>query len=142
MGECSESERRLCGVASVPKCDVSRVAMQFCWGQTLTWVFCEFAPYFQGTSLREHLHLSFAKALLSLIVHFKGTFTYCYHCFVHDSQILNILQLLLIICKSSSICVSCVHNLRLCCFFFDNRVFPKQTSFSLFGVSDFKRVLK
>ena len=34
-------------------------------------------------------------------VHFKGTFTYCYHCFVHDSQIFNILQLLLIICNNS-----------------------------------------
>ena len=77
--------------------------------------FCyEFAPYFWGTSLWEHLNLSFEKALLSLIIHFKGTFTYRYLCFVHDSQIFNILQLLLIIYNSSYICVSCVHNLKLC----------------------------
>ena len=60
--------------------------------------------------------LSFAKALSSFIVHFKGTFTYCYYCYVHDSQIFEILQLLLIICNSSYICVSC---------FSHNRVWPK-----------------
>ena len=59
----------------MPKCDFNRVAMQLCWGHTSAWVFCEFAPYFHGTSLLELLNLSFAKALLSLIVHFKGTFT-------------------------------------------------------------------
>ena len=119
MVECSESMRRVSGVASVPKCDFNRVAMPFSWGHTLFSLFsCEFVPYFQGTSLWEHLNLSFAKVLLFLIVRFKGTFAYCYHCFVHDSQILNILQLLLIICNSSYICVNCVHNLKLHFFFF------------------------
>ena len=75
MGESSGSKRRVCEVASLPKCDFNRDAMQLCWGYTSAWVFYEFAPYFQGTFLREHLNLSFAKALLSLIVHFKGTFT-------------------------------------------------------------------
>ena len=37
---------------------------------------------------------SFAKALLTLIFHFKGTFTCSYHCFDHDSHIFNVLQLL------------------------------------------------
>ena len=78
----------------MPKCDFNRVVMQFCWGHTSAWVFCEFVAYFQGTFLREHLNLPFAKALLSLIAHFKGTFTYCYHCLLHDSEIFNILQLL------------------------------------------------
>ena len=64
----------------------------------------------------------FAKALLSLIVHFKGSFTYFYPCFVHGSQIFNVLQILLIFCISSYICVICVHNLKLCFFIFDNRV--------------------
>ena len=114
---CSGSMRRVCGVASVPKCDFNRVGTQLCWGHTSPWVFsCEFAPYFQGTSLCEDINLSFAKALLSSIVHFKGTFTYCYHCFVHDSHIFNISQPLLIICNSSYICVSCVH--RSCVVFF------------------------
>ena len=71
----TESKPRVCGVVSVPKCDFNRVAMQFCWGYTSAWVFCEFAVYFQGTSLEENLNLFFAKALLSLIVHFKGTLT-------------------------------------------------------------------
>ena len=57
--------------------------------------------------------LSFENALLSLIVHFKDTFTYCYNCFVHDSHIFNILQLLLIICNSRDIWMSCIHNLKL-----------------------------
>ena len=116
-GECSGSMQQICGVAYVPKCDFNRVAMQPCWGLTLKWMFSyEFALYFQGTSLWEHLQMDvfvFCKALLSLIVHFKGTFTYCYHCFVPDSQILNILQLLLVIWNSSYLCVSCVHNLKL-----------------------------
>ena len=60
--------------------------------------------------------LSFVKALSSFIVHFKGTFTYCCYCFVYDLQIFNILQLLLIICSSSYICVSCFPH---------NRVWPK-----------------
>ena len=107
-----------CGVASVPKCDFNRVTMHLCWDHTSAWVFCELASYFQGTSLWEHLNLSFAKALLSLIVHFKGAFAYCYHCFVHESEIFNILQLLLIICNSSYICVSCVHNMKLLFFSF------------------------
>ena len=117
IGECSGSMRKVCGVASLPKYDFNRVAMHLYWGQTLAWVFCEFAPYCQGTSLWEHLNASFAKALLSLIVHFKGTFTLRYHCFTHDLQICNILQLLLIICNSGYICMSCVHNLKLCFFF-------------------------
>ena len=118
----TESKPRVCGVVFVPKCDFNRVAMQFCWGYTSAWVFCEFAVYFQGTSLEENLNLFFAKVLLSLIVHFKGTLTYFCHCFVHDSQIFNILQLLLTICISSYICVNCVHNLSCFFFLFDNRV--------------------
>ena len=55
-------------------------------------MFCEFAPYFQGSSQWEDLHLFFAKALLSLIVHFKSTCTYCHHCFVHYSEIFKILH--------------------------------------------------
>ena len=88
-----------------------------CWDHILAWVFCEFALYSQGTSLWKNLNLSFAKALLSLIIRFKGTFTYFYHFFVHDSQIFNILQLFLIIFISSYICVSCVHNLSCFSFF-------------------------
>ena len=87
----------VCGLASLLKCDFNRVAIQLCWGHTSTWVFYEIAPYFQDTSLWDHLNLYFAKTLLSLTVHFKDTFTLCYDWFVHDSQIFNILQLLLII---------------------------------------------
>ena len=57
---------------------------------------------------------------INLLRIFRAPFcgsTYCYHFFVHDSQIFNILQLLLIICSSSYICVSCVHNLKLFFFF-------------------------
>ena len=118
----TESKPRVCGVVFVPKCDFNRVAMQFCWGYTSAWVFCEFAVYFQGTSLEENLNLFFAKVLLSLIVHFKGTLTYFYDCFVHDSQIFNILQLLFTIRISSYICVKYVHNLSCFFFLFDNRV--------------------
>ena len=89
-------------VVSVPKYNFSRVAMQFCLVHTSAWVFCKFAVYFQCV---------FAKALLSLIVHFKGTFTYFYQCFIHDPQIFNVLQHLLILCISNYIFVSCVHNL-------------------------------
>ena len=112
----TESKPRVCGVVSVPKCGFNRVTMQFSWGYTSACVFCEFAGFFQGTSLEENLNLFFEKVLLCLIVHFKGTWTYFYHCFVHDSQIFNILQLLLTICISSYICVNCVQNLS--CFFF------------------------
>ena len=76
VGLLTRSKPRVCRVVSMPKCDFNRVTMQFCWGHNSAWVFCEFALYFQGTSLWENLHLFFAKALLSLIVHFKGTFTY------------------------------------------------------------------
>ena len=99
----------------MPKCDFNRVAMQSCWGHTSVFVFCKFALYSEGTSLWENLNFFLEKALLSLIVHFKGTFTYFYHRCIHDSQIFNILQLLLVICISSYICTSCVHNLS--CFF-------------------------
>ena len=52
MGECSRSMHRVCSVASVWKYDFSKAAMQLCWGHTSAQVFsCEFAPYFQGTSL-------------------------------------------------------------------------------------------
>ena len=111
----TESKGRVCGVVSLPKCDFNRGALQFCWGYTSWWVFCKFAVYFQGTSLEENLNLFFAKVLLSLIVHFKDTLTYFCYCFVHDSQIFNVLQLLLTICISSYICMNCVHNLS--CFF-------------------------
>ena len=76
VGLLTKSKRWVCGVVSVSKCDFNRVAMQFCWGHTSAWVFYQLALYFQGTSLWKKLHLFFAKALLSLIVHFKGTFTY------------------------------------------------------------------
>ena len=56
----------------MPKCDFNRVAMHLCWGHTLVWVFCEFAPNFQGTSLWEHQNMSFAKVLLSLVVQLKA----------------------------------------------------------------------
>ena len=75
MGLFTKSKRLVCGVVSVPKCDFKRVAMQFCWGHTSAWVFCEFAMYFQDTSLEGNVNLFFAKALLSLIVQFKGTLT-------------------------------------------------------------------
>ena len=115
------------------------VAMRHCWVHTSAWIFsCEFAPYFQRTN--EGMLLSFAKVLLTLIVHFEGIFTYCYHCFVYDWHFLHILQLFLIICNSSYICVSCVYNLKLC--FFSNRAWFKQTLFSSFGVNDFKKPLK
>ena len=56
MGECSGSMRRVCGVASVPKYDFNKVAIQLFWGHTSAWEFSyEFAVYFQGTSLWEHL---------------------------------------------------------------------------------------
>ena len=71
---------------------------------------------FVGVTLRRGCSVNLlCKVLLSLIVHFKGTLTYFCLCFVHDSQIFNILQLLLTICISSYICVNCVHNLT--CFF-------------------------
>ena len=115
VGECSGSKRRVCGIASIRKYDFNKAAMQLCWGHTSAWVFSEFAPYLQGSSLWRHLNLSFAKTL-SLIVHFKGTLTYCYHYFDHDSQIFNFLTTFIIISNSSYICVSCVHKLKL--FFF------------------------
>ena len=137
MGECSRSMQWVCGVASVPKCDFNKAATQSCWDDTSAWVFsCEFAVYFHGT-----FFWSFAKVLLSLIARFNSTFTYCSQCFVHDSQIITISQLLLIICNSSYICVSCVHNLKLC-YFFDNRVWSKQALFLSFRVNDFKKPLK
>ena len=64
----------------VLKCGFNGVAMQFCWGHISAWVFCEFALYFQRISFWENLNLFFGKAVLCLIVHFKGTFTYFYHC--------------------------------------------------------------
>ena len=110
----------VCGVASVPKCDFNKVAMHLSRGNTLTWVFsCELlhilrplfcrSPYW-GMILQRHYCFS-----LSI---FKKKFTCCHHCFAHVSQIFSILQLLLIICKSSHICMNCVHNLERR--FFDN----------------------
>ena len=82
---------------------------------------CEFAPYFP--SLWQHRWRN-AFVICKVIIH-------CYHCFLHKPQIFNIFQLLLIFCNNSYICVSCVHNLKLC--FFDNWLWPKQTLFSSFG---------
>ena len=118
----------------VLKCHFNRVAMQLCWGHFSACVFSpEFTTCSQGTllcwSTYRGIRLSFAKTWLFFIVHLKGTVTCCYNCFVCDSQSFNILQLMSIICKSSFICLSCVHNLEL--HFFDNRVRSKKTlSFS------------
>ena len=59
MGEVSGRKRRVCGVASVPKCDFNRVALQLFWGHTWAWAFCEFAWCVQGTSVWEHLCFPF-----------------------------------------------------------------------------------
>ena len=120
MGEFSRKMERVCVVASMLKCDFNKVAMQLFWGHNLTWVFsCEFPPNSQDISLWENLPRDtfvFWKGIIIFIVHSKDTFTNCCHCFVHDSQIFNILQLLLAICNSSYIYLSCVHNLELCFF--------------------------
>ena len=113
-----EIRGELAGVGSVPKSDFNRVAVYRFVRVTLRrGSSVNLLHIFQGTSLWEHLNLSFEKALLSLIVYFKGILTYCYHSFVHDSQIFNILQLLLIMCNSSVIYMSCVCILKLCCLF-------------------------
>ena len=139
----TKSKRRVFGVASVPKCNFNRVTMQFCWSQTFKWVFCEFATYIQGTSLLEDLNLSFAKAFLCLIFPSKGTFTYFYHCFVHALQIFWHFNFFINYCNSSYICVTGVHNLKLCSFFLLIIEYNlNQTSFSSFEVSNFKIPLK
>ena len=92
----------------------------------------DFYSYFVGVTLRHECSpvnllcsgylfvgapkFVFAKALLFLIVYFKDTFTYSYHCFVHDSQIFNILEFFFIIWDSCYSCMSCAHDLKLCFF--------------------------
>ena len=76
-GECSASMPQVCVVASVPKYDFNKVVMQLCWGSHFgvhvlsVNLLCIFrAPLCR--SIYEGMLLSFAKALLSLIVYFKA----------------------------------------------------------------------